>query len=54
MDPKPRRAPKDIPDSLHDRDEGTDVAPDKARDPDRAPRNPPDSLPRDDEDSTRP
>ena len=52
--PKPRRSPKDVPDSLPERDRGTDVAPDEVRDSERAPSNPPDSLPRQDEDTTRP
>lgn len=51
---KPRRAPKDVPDSLPEQDRGTDVAPDEVRDPDRPARNPPDSLPRNEEDATRP
>lgn len=51
---KPRRAPKDIPDSLPERDRGTDVAPDDVRDVEPASRAPPDSLPREVEDLTRP
>jgi len=54
MGRKPRRAPKDVPDSLPKRDEGTDVAPDAVRDPDRPRPAPPDSLPRNEEDDTRP
>ena len=54
MGSKPRRAPKDVPDSLPRRDEGTDMAPDEVRDPDRPQREPPDSLPRNEEDRTRP
>ena len=54
-DPKPRRAPKDVPDSLPQRDEGSDVTPDRVRDPDGpARKDPPDSLPRNDEETTRP
>jgi hypothetical protein len=52
--PKPRRAPKDVPDSLPERDRGSDVAPDNVRDPDRPSRSPPDSLPRNEEETTRP
>ena len=52
--PKPRRPPKDVPDSLPERDRGTDVAPDEVRDSEPPPRNPPDSLPRQDGDATRP
>jgi hypothetical protein len=51
---KSRRAPKDVPDSLPEREEGTDVAPDEVRDPDPPRRDPPDSLPRNGEDTTRP
>jgi hypothetical protein len=51
---KPRRAPKDVPDSLPERDRGTDVAPDEVRDPDPPSGTPPDSLPRNEEDTTRP
>ena len=55
IDPKPRRAPKDVPDSLPKRDQDSDVAPDQVRDRDRTPRNdPPDSLPRNEEETTRP
>jgi hypothetical protein len=52
--PKPRRAPQDVPDSLPERDRGSDVAPDNVRDPDRPARSPPDSLPRNEEETTRP
>ena len=52
--PKPRRAPKDVPDSLPERDPGSGVAPDKVRDPDQPARSPPDSLPRNEEETTRP
>ena len=45
MGQKPRQAPKDVPDSLPKRDEGTDVAPDDVRRTDRERRPPPDSLP---------
>jgi hypothetical protein len=44
MGQKPREAPRNVPDSLPRRDEGTDVVPDKVRRTDR-PRQPPDSLP---------
>jgi hypothetical protein len=53
-DPKPRRAPKDVPDSLPEREKGSDVAPDHVRDPEKERRPPPDSLPRHEEDTTRP
>ena len=54
-DPKPRHAPKETPDSLPARDQGSDVSPDQVRDPDRpARRDPPDSLPRNEEETTRP
>jgi hypothetical protein len=54
-DPKPRRAPKETPDSLPAHDQRSDVSPDQVRDPDRpARRDPPDSLPRNEEDTTRP
>jgi hypothetical protein len=55
-DPKPRRPPKETPDSLPARERGTDVAPDEARNPDRPARrdDPPDSLPRNQEDTTQP
>ncbi len=42
MGQKPREAPRDVPDSLPQRDEGTDVMPDKVR---RNERPPPDSPP---------
>ena len=50
--PKPRSAPQDVPDSLPERDEGSDVAPDRVRNPDRTQRSPPDSLPRNEEEET--
>ena len=54
-DPKPRRGPKETPDSLPEREQGTDVAPDRVRDSERpARRDPPDSLPRNEEETTRP
>jgi hypothetical protein len=54
-DPKPRRPPREMPDSLPDREQGTDVAPDQVRDPERPARgDPPDSLPRNEEETTRP
>ena len=54
-EPKPRKPPKETPDSLPRREQGTDMAPDKVRDPDRpARRDPPDSLPRNEEETTRP
>jgi len=45
MGPKPRRAPRNIPDSLPKRDEGSDVLPDNVRRVDRPRTVPPDSLP---------
>ena len=45
MGQKPRQAPKDVPDSLPKRDEGTDVDPDNVRRSDRPSRMPPNSLP---------
>lgn len=51
---KPRRPPREVPDSLPERDGGTDVAPDDVRDPEPSSRPPPDSLPRENEDSTKP
>jgi len=42
---KPRRAPRDVPDSLPKRDEGTDVLPDNARLTEPARQAPPDSPP---------
>lgn len=53
MDPKPRQAPRDVPDSLPRRDEGTDVAPDDVRRVERSRRQPPDSPPADDQDVER-
>ena len=53
-DPKPRRPPKDVPDSMPKRDEGTDVAPDDVRETDPRSRATPDSLPRNGDDTTRP
>jgi hypothetical protein len=50
MGQKPRRAPRDVPDSLPPRDEGSDVAPDDIRPTEPSRRVPPDSLP--DEKST--
>ena len=49
---RPRRPPPEAPDSLPQRDRGTDVAPDGGRDNERQPE-PPDSLPKDD-DAPRP
>jgi hypothetical protein len=46
MEQKPRRAPRNVPDSLPKRDEGTDVVPDNARTTERsAEEETPDSLP---------
>jgi hypothetical protein len=45
MGQKPREAPRDVPDSLPRRDDGTDVMPDKVRRIDRPPPAPPDSPP---------
>jgi hypothetical protein len=53
MDPKPRQAPRDVPDSLPGRDNGTDVAPDDVRRVERSRRQPPDSPPADDQDVER-
>jgi hypothetical protein len=49
MGRKPRRAPRDVPDSLPQRGEGTDVMPDKVRPTDRSPQEAPDSAPPKDE-----
>ena len=49
MGRKPRRPPQDVPDSLPERDEGTDVMPNEVRRTDRPQRIPPDSLPPTDE-----
>jgi hypothetical protein len=54
MGRKPRRAPRDVPDSLPKRDEGTDVMPDKVRPADRSPQEAPDSAPPKDERNDRP
>jgi hypothetical protein len=55
LNPKPRRPPRDVPDSLPERDEGTDVSPDEVRDPDRPVREQaPDSPPHDDEQTATP
>jgi hypothetical protein len=53
MGRKPRRPPRDVPDSLPERDSGTDVSPDEVRDPNRLRETPPDSLPRNEEETTR-
>jgi hypothetical protein len=45
MGQKPREAPRNVPDSLPKRDEGTDVMPDKVRRTDRPRQPPPDSPP---------
>jgi len=45
MGQKPREAPRNVPDSLPKRDEGTDVMPDKVRRTERPRQPPPDSLP---------
>jgi hypothetical protein len=50
---EPRRAPRNVPDSLPERDSGTDIAPNEVRDTDRPRELPPDSLPSN-EDNTRP
>ena len=44
MERKPRRAPRDVPDSLPKRDEGTDVMPDQVRSTDDS-QEKPDSPP---------
>jgi hypothetical protein len=44
MGRKPRRPPRDVPDSLPKRDEGTDVMPDDVRYTDHSQERP-DSLP---------
>ena len=49
MGRKPREAPRNIPDSLPKRDQGTDVMPDKVRETERSRTIPPDSLPRGDD-----
>ncbi len=53
MDPKPRQAPRNLPDSLPEHDKGTDVAPDHVRRVERSRREPPDSLPADDQEVER-
>ena len=53
MDPNPRQAPRDVPDSLPGRDQGTAGAPDDVRRVERARRQPPDSPPADDQDVER-
>jgi hypothetical protein len=45
MGQKPRQPPQNVPDSLPERDPGTDVLPDDVRRTDRSRRMPPDSLP---------
>jgi hypothetical protein len=45
MGQKPREAPRNVPDSLPKRDEGTDVMPDKVRRTELPRQPPPDSLP---------
>ena len=45
MGPKPREAPRNVPDSLPKRDEGTDVMPDKVRHTEGPRPAPPDSPP---------
>jgi hypothetical protein len=47
IEQKPRKAPRETPDSLPKRDEGSDVVPDKVRDGD--PAFAPDSPPPDDD-----
>jgi hypothetical protein len=51
MGPKPRDAPREVPDSLPKRDQGTDVMPDEVRRTERSRRVPPDSPPRGDDDT---
>jgi hypothetical protein len=51
MAPKPRQAPRDVPDSLPTHDQGTDVSPDAVRQTEQSRREPPDSLPADDEEN---
>jgi hypothetical protein len=51
MVPKPRHAPRDVPDSLPRHDGGTDVSPDAVRRTERSRREPPDSLPADEEEN---
>jgi hypothetical protein len=52
MGQKPRSAPRDVPDSLPRRDQGTDVLPDDVRRTDRPPQLPPDSLPESEEEKS--
>jgi hypothetical protein len=54
MAPKPRRRRDDAPDSLVKREEDPELARDEGRDPDRPAPAPPDSLPREEEENTRP
>jgi hypothetical protein len=51
MGQKPRRAPQNIPDSLPQRDNGTDVQPDAVRRTDEPQTVPPDSLPGSDDEN---
>ena len=44
MGKKPRRAPRDVPDSLPKRDEGTDVMPDDVRPTDLPREEPPNAA----------
>ncbi len=52
MGKKPREAPREVPDSLPKRDQGTDVMPDQVRRTERSRREPPDSLPRGENDAS--
>jgi hypothetical protein len=49
MGRKPRRPPRNVPDSLPKRDEGTDIVPDDVRPTDPPRQETPDSAPTDDE-----
>jgi hypothetical protein len=49
MAKKPRRAPREVPDSLPPRDEGTDVMPDDVRRTEPPRSEAPDSVPPSDE-----
>jgi hypothetical protein len=51
IDP-PRRPPKNVPDSLPKRDQGTDVLPDDARRAERSRDPPPDSLPKSEDETS--
>ena len=51
MAPKPRQAPRDVPDSLPENDQGTDVTPDRERQTESSRGEPPNSLSGDEEEN---